>query len=69
MLLCLFGEKGAETLRGTVRFGPEVLGYSASSPDASSDADSMACVPRSLVVADESFPWHGNAILGLRSPR
>ncbi|MGB6573664.1 MAG: hypothetical protein WBF20_18480, partial [Trebonia sp.] len=59
----------ARALHGTVRFGPEVLGYSASSPDASSDADSTASVPRSLVMADESFPWHGNAILGLRPPR
>ena len=32
----------ARALHGTVRFGPEVLGYSASSPDASSDADSTA---------------------------
>lgn len=58
----------ARAPHGTVRSGPEVLGYSASSPDASSDADSTASVPRSLV-ADESFPCHGNAILGLRPPR
>jgi isoamylase len=47
----------ARALHGTVTFGPEVLGYPASEPDAPSDADSAASVPRSLVVADEPFPW------------
>jgi isoamylase len=46
----------ARALHGTVTFGPEVLGYSAGDPDAASDADSAASVPRSLVVADEPFP-------------
>ena len=34
-----------------------MLGYSAGNPDAPSAADSAASVPRSLVVADEPFPW------------
>jgi isoamylase len=38
-----------------------VLGFSASDPDAPSDADSAASVPRSLVVAEESFPWRDSA--------
>jgi len=36
---------------GDVTFGPEVLGYSAGDPDAPSDTDSAASVPRSLVGA------------------
>jgi glycogen operon protein len=51
----------ARALSGTVAFGPEVLGYSASDQDAPSDADSAASVPRSLVVAGESFPRHDRA--------
>src|SRR5205823_6164888 len=47
----------ARALSGTVTFGPEVLGYSAAGQDAPSNADSAASVPRSLVVADEPFPW------------
>ena len=43
----------ARAVRGTVRSGPDVLGYSASDPDAPSTADSAGSVPRSLVVADE----------------
>jgi glycogen operon protein len=46
----------ARALSGTVAFGPAVLGYSASDPDAPSDADSAASVPRSLVVAGEPVP-------------
>jgi isoamylase len=51
----------ARALHGTVAFGPEVFGYSVGDPDAPSDADSAASVPRSLVMADESFPWQGSA--------
>jgi glycogen operon protein len=51
----------ARALHGTVAFGPEVLGYSVSDQDAPSGADSAASVPRSLVVADESYPWHDSA--------
>jgi isoamylase len=47
----------ARAFSGTVSFGPEVLGYSASDPDAPSDLDSADSVPRSLVVADEPFAW------------
>jgi len=47
----------ARAFSGTVTFGPEVFGYSARDPDAPSDADSAASVPRSLVIADESFGW------------
>jgi isoamylase len=50
----------ARALHGTVAFGPEVLGYSATDPDAPSDADSAASMPRSLVVARDPFPWHGH---------
>jgi isoamylase len=47
----------ARAVAGTVRFGPEVYGYSASEPDAPDQADSAPCVPRSVVVADEPFGW------------
>ena len=47
----------ARALTGSVTFGPEVLGYSVANSDAPSGADSAASVPRSLVVADEPFPW------------
>jgi isoamylase len=47
----------ARALSGTVTFGSEVLGYAAGDSDAPSDADSAPSVPRSLVVADEPFPW------------
>ncbi|MBV9095234.1 MAG: glycogen debranching protein GlgX, partial [Streptosporangiaceae bacterium] len=40
-------------LTGTVRFGPEVYGYAEGNPDAPSETDSAASVPRSLVTADE----------------
>jgi isoamylase len=47
----------ARALRGTVAFGPEVLGYPAGGdPDAASTLDSAGHVPRSLVV-DEAFSW------------
>ena len=42
----------ARALHGTVRFGPEVLGYAAGDPDAPSTLDSAAHMPRSLV-----RPW------------
>ncbi|HEX3305007.1 MAG TPA: glycogen debranching protein GlgX, partial [Streptosporangiaceae bacterium] len=51
----------ARAFNGDVTFGPEVLGYSAGDPDAPSDADSAASVPRSLVVAGEPFPWRDSA--------
>ncbi len=51
----------ARALHGTVTFGPEVLGFSADDSDAPSEADSAASVPRSLVIADESFPWQSSA--------
>jgi len=42
---------------GAVRFGTEVLGYSAADSDEPDDADSAPFVPRSVVVPDEAFPW------------
>ena len=51
----------ARAVSGTVKFGPEVLGYSASDPDMPSQADSAPFVPRSVVVADEAFPWRDGA--------
>jgi len=51
----------ARAFTGDVRFGPEVLGYADGDPDVPSDADSAASVPRSLVVAEESFPWQDRA--------
>ena len=51
----------ARALAGTVRFGPEVLGYAAGGdPDAPGTLDSAAHVPRSLVV-DETFRWGDGA--------
>ncbi len=47
----------ARALSGTVRFGPEVLGYSGSDQDLPNEADSAPFVPRSVVVADEPFGW------------
>jgi isoamylase len=47
----------ARAVSGTVTFGPEVLGYSASDQDAPDEADSAPRVPRSVVVADEPFGW------------
>jgi glycogen operon protein len=51
----------ARAFSGTVTFGPEVYGYSASNPGSPSTTDSAASVPRSLVVADESPPWQDRA--------
>jgi len=51
----------ARAFTGDVTFGPEVLGYSVGDPDAPSDADSAASVPRSLVMAEEAFPWRDGA--------
>ena len=51
----------ARAFSGTLTFGPEVFGYSAHDPDAPSAADSAASVPRSLVMADESFGWRDDA--------
>jgi isoamylase len=42
---------------GAVRFGTEVLGYSAADSDQPNEADSAPFVPRSVVVSDEAFPW------------
>jgi len=53
----LLSDPYARALNGTVRFGPEVLGYSGSDPDVPSDADSAPSVPRSIVVPDDPFPW------------
>src|SRR5437899_3815524 len=46
----------ARATSGSVRFGPEVLGYSVENPDAPSTLDSVDHVPRSLVV-DPAFTW------------
>ncbi len=46
----------ARALSGTVRYGPELLGYSTSDHDQPSGLDSAGFVPRSLVV-DPSFTW------------
>ena len=59
----------ARAVAGTVRFGPEVYGYSASEPDAPDEADSAPCVPRSVVVADEPFGWRdGDASASAGTP-
>jgi glycogen operon protein len=47
----------ARAVSGGVNFGPDVFGYAATDSDAPADSDSAASVPRSLVVADERFPW------------
>src|ERR1700742_389427 len=46
----------ARAVRGTVSFGPEVLGHDPENPDAQSTLDSSAHMPRSLVV-ESSFGW------------
>ncbi|HEX5304276.1 MAG TPA: alpha-amylase family glycosyl hydrolase, partial [Streptosporangiaceae bacterium] len=51
----------ARAVSGTVTFGPEVLGYSASGQDMPNEVDSAPFVPRSLVVADELYPWRDGA--------
>ena len=47
----------ARAISGSVAFGPDVLGYAEGDPDAPSPADSAASMPRSLVVAGDSFNW------------
>jgi isoamylase len=54
----------ARAFTGAVRFGPEVLGYSASDQDAPSDLDSAASVPRSVVMAGAPFPWRDGSFVG-----
>jgi isoamylase len=54
----------ARAVTGTVTFGPEVLGYSGSGQDIPNEADSAPCVPRSVVVADELYPWRDGARRG-----
>jgi isoamylase len=51
----------ARAFSGSVTFGPEVLGYAAGDPDTPSSADSAASMPRSLVAADDRFPWREGA--------
>jgi isoamylase len=51
----------ARAVSGTVRFGPEVLGYSGTDQEVPNEVDSAPCVPRSLVVADEPFGWRDSA--------
>jgi isoamylase len=51
----------ARAVSGTVRFGPEVLGYSGTDQEVPNEFDSAPCVPRSLVVADEPFGWRDSA--------
>ena len=51
----------ARAVTGTVRFGPEVLGYSGGDQDVPNEADSAPCVPRSVVVADAPFAWRDGA--------
>jgi isoamylase len=46
---------------GSVTFGPDVLGYAAGDPDLPSAADSAASVPRSLVLAEDTFRWRDAA--------
>jgi glycogen operon protein len=46
----------ARATTGSVRFGPEVLGYSTSNPDTPSDLNSAGHMPLSLVV-DPAFRW------------
>jgi isoamylase len=46
----------ARAFSGSVRFGPEVLGYATADIDAPSAADSAANMPRSLVT-DDTFAW------------
>ncbi len=46
----------ARAITGSVRFGPEVLGYAKGDPDRPSELDSASSVPRSLVL-DPAFEW------------
>jgi isoamylase len=46
----------ARATTGSVRFGPEVLGYDPGAPESQSDLDSAGYVPLGLVV-DPSFVW------------
>jgi len=54
----------ARAVTGAVTFGPEVLGYSGSDQDMPNGADSAPFVPRSVVVADELYPWRDGARRG-----
>ncbi|HWG61297.1 MAG TPA: glycogen debranching protein GlgX [Streptosporangiaceae bacterium] len=53
----LLADPYARAFSGSVAFGPEVLGYAPGDPDARGAADSAGSVPRSLVVADDSYRW------------
>jgi isoamylase len=55
----------ARATTGSVRFGPEVLGYAAADSDAPSALDSAGHVPRSLVV-DPAFQWSNSRHLSHR---
>jgi glycogen operon protein len=54
----------ARATTGSVRFGPEILGYADGDPSTPSPADSAPFVPRSVVV-DPTFAWRDRA----RPPR
>ena len=53
---------------GSVTFGPDVLGYAADHPDLPGAADSAASVPRSLVLAEDTFRWRDAADVATGSP-
>jgi glycogen operon protein len=55
----------ARAVRGTVTFGPEVLGYDPARPGDPSTLDSAGHVPRGLVV-DPAFDWGGEVPRRLR---
>ena len=50
----------AKATTGSVRFGPEVMGYGPGGPETQSDLDSAGHVPLSLVV-DPAFEWRSAA--------
>ncbi|WOD41191.1 glycogen debranching protein GlgX [Nodosilinea sp. E11] len=55
----------AKAISGEVGSGPEIFGYDWDSPDADlsfSDLDSMALMPKSVVV-DETFDWEDDTLL------
>jgi len=57
----------ARAIRGSVAFGPALLGHDQDDPSRPSQVDSAPYVPRSLVIDQASYDWEGDSQLHRRS--
>ena len=57
----------ARAIRGSVAFGPALLGHDQDDPSRPSQVDSAPHVPRSLVIDQVGYDWEGDAQLHRRS--